>query len=231
MLLAVALFSACNKSDNSVTDFKRAYFPVDSGRYVIYEVDSVTWNSFYDPPRVDSAQFEVRESYGESFTDGSGIDLRRIERHRRADSISPWYLTDVWSAGIDNNRGIWNEENLRFIKLVFPPDKGATWHGNEYINTNQGPDFLGDWDYKIVDVDVPRTVNGITFDSTLSVLLYADSNLIEKTVAREIYAKGVGLVYKEWMHLTKNRVDVQFPEGTEDGFIVRMQVKAFGDIE
>lgn len=219
---------SCNKTDDTVIDLKYNYFPTDSSRYVIYNVDSVIWNSFFDPPEVDTISFQVKELYTDRFIDGSGVPLRRIERYRRADENDTWQLMDVWSAGIDGNAGIWNEENLRFIKMVFPVKEGTTWRGNSYINTDQGPVFLGDWEYEALSVDVPATVNGFNFDSTVTVQLFADSNLIEKTTAREIYAKHVGLVYKEWQWLTKNRVDVEFPEGTEDGFIVRMLISEYG---
>lgn len=227
-IVATLVVLSCNKTEDALVDLKYDYFPTDSSRYVVYDVDSIIWNSFFDPPQVDTISFQVKELYTDEFVDGSGITMRRIERYRRVDERSPWVLLDVWSAGIDGGAGIWNEENLRFIKMVFPIKKGTKWQGNSFINVNQGPIFLGDWEYEALSVDVPATVNGFSFDSTVTVRLYADSNLIEKTTAREIYAKHVGLVYKEWQWLTKNRVDVDFPEGTEDGFIVRMLVNDYG---
>lgn len=227
--LMIIVAVSCNKTDDFQTDFKYEYFPTDSGRYVEYQVDSITWNSFFDPPQVDTVQFYVREEYKETFTDGGGNQVRRIERFSRTDTSLPWMLTDVWSAGIDANKAIWNEENLRFVKLVFPPTPGLTWRGNQFINVDEGPNFLDDWTYELTELDVVKSVNGMNFDSTLTVILHADSNLIEKTYAREVYAKGVGLVEKEWQWLTKNNVNVPFPQGTEDGFIIKQRVTAYSN--
>lgn len=228
--IALLVVVSCNKEDDFQIDYKYEYFPTDSGRYVIYDVDSIIWNDFFDPPQVDTISFQVRELYTDIFTSGSGQPYRRIERSTRPDSRAAWALADVWSATIDNNRAIWDEENLRFLKILFPPKLGQKWAGNQFINTNQGPIFLGDWEYEVTALDEPATINGLNFDSTLTVLLHADSNLIEKTYALERYAKGVGLVYKEWQWLTKDNVTAPFPEGTENGFIVRMRIRDYGSL-
>ncbi|UPT69148.1 MAG: hypothetical protein M0D57_11255 [Sphingobacteriales bacterium JAD_PAG50586_3] len=41
--------------------------------------------------------------------------------------------------------------------------EGKTWNGNLY-NT------IGSWDYEIVDLGKPFTVNGVTFPETVTVL-------------------------------------------------------------
>lgn len=230
LVFALGMAVSCNKTDDFQTDFKYEYFPTDSGRYVEYQVDSVLWNSFFDPPSVDTITFQVREVYESEFLDGSGNTMRRIERYRRADSTQAWQLVDVWSAGLTDNKAIWNEENLRFVKLVFPITNGLTWRGNQFVDTENGPIFLDDWTYEVTSLDVPATIGGLNFDSTLTVVLHADSNLIEKTTAIEVYARGVGLVQKEWMWLTKNNVNVPFPGGTEDGFIVKMRITGYGNL-
>lgn len=227
---AIALPS-CNKEDNFVADFKYGYFPTDSARYVIYDVDSIIFNSFFTPPLKDTTRFQVREVYLEVFRDGEGNLMRRVERSRRNDTIGNWQLTDVWYAGIVNNQAIWVEENLRFLKLVFPPKPTSKWNGNQYITITQGNEFMEGWEYRIGALDVPESINGLSFDSTLTVVLAEDTaSLIERTTAIETYAKGVGLIYKDWQWLKKQNVVAQFPEGTEDGFIVRMRIKEYGNL-
>ncbi len=231
ILLGCIFMVSCEKEDGFVPDFKYEYFPTDSGRYVIYDVDSIIFNSFFTPPLKDTTYFQVRETYLEEFRDGAGNRMRRIERHRRNDTLSNWRLTDVWYAGIINNQAIWVEENLRYLKLVFPPKANSKWNGNQYIQITQGIEFLEDWEYRITALDVPKTVNGITFDSTLTVVLADDTaSLIERITATETYAKGVGLIHKDWQWLKKQNVVAQFPQGTEDGFIVRMRVKEYGNL-
>jgi hypothetical protein len=231
LLTCFLALPSCNKEDDFVADFKYEYFPTDSGRYVIYDVDSIIFNSFFVPPLKDTINFQVREVYQETFTDGAGNRLRRIERFRRNDTIGNWVLTDVWYAGIVNNQAIWVEENLRLLKLVFPPKADSQWNGNQYIQITEGIEFMEGWEYNITALDVPNTINGLSFDSTLTVVLADDTaSLIERITATETYAKGVGLIYKDWQWLKKQNVVAQFPQGTEDGFIVRMRVREYGNL-
>lgn len=231
LVAATIWLGSCNKEDDFVADFKYEYFPTDSGRYVIYDVDSIVFNSFFIPPLKDTTRFQVREVYTDEFVDGEGNRMRRIERFRRNDTLASWQLTDVWYAGIVNNRAIWVEENLRYMKLVFPPKGNSTWSGNQYITITEGIEFLEDWEYKITALDVPNTINGMAFDSTLTIVLADDTaSVIERITATETYAKGVGLIYKDWQWLKKQNVAVPFPQGTEDGFIVRMRIKEYGNL-
>ncbi len=231
LLAIIVVLPSCDKEDTFVADFKYEYFPTDSGRYVIYDVDSIIFNSFFQPPLKDTIQFQVREVYGDLFIDGEGNQLRRIERFRRNDTIGNWALTDVWYAGIINNQAIWVEENLRFLKFVFPPKAKSKWDGNQYIQITEGNEFMEGWEYSFSEIDVPKTINGLNFDSTATVILTNQTeSLIERITATETYAKGVGLIYKDWAWLKKQNVVAQFPQGTEDGFIVRMWVKEYGTL-
>ena len=70
-------------------------------------------------------------------------------------------------------------------------------------------------EYKYLDVDVASTINGLTFDSTATVQQEADSNLIEKRVKTEIYAKNIGLVYKEFQDVSVQDTVIDFTKPFE----------------
>lgn len=54
-------------------------------------------------------------------------------------------------------------------------------------------------------------------------------NAIEKTFAKEVYARGIGMVYKEWWHLeTQKIVDDPWLEKAEKGYIIKMQIIDYG---
>jgi hypothetical protein len=105
------------------------------------------------------------------------------------------------------------ENNLRFLKLELPIRQDFSWKGNSFINTTTlDPDlrYLDDWDYVYDSVGIPLTINSISIDSTIKVsqrddflgqdpaipgTLYAERNYgVEK------YGKGIGLIYKEFLH-------------------------------
>jgi hypothetical protein len=98
-----------------------------------------------------------------------------------------------------------NEDDLHFIKLVFPIIEGKTWSGNKQIAAIDENEYLKDWVYVYQNVDKPFTIGAETFDSTLLVLQVDDENLIEKKYAYERYAKGVGMIAKEIQFLGKQR--------------------------
>ena len=68
------------------------------------------------------------------------------------------------------------EDNLRFIKMVFPNSIGERWDGNiffdskkEYSVGSDNIDIYNDWRYKIEDKEFSRTINDIDYDDVLHV--------------------------------------------------------------
>ena len=105
------------------------------------------------------------------------------------------------------------ENNLRFLKLELPIKQDFSWKGNSYIDTysiNSDVKYLDDWDYIYDSIDVPLTINSLTIDSTIKVserdeFLGQDPSIpgtqyAEKNYAVEKYGKGIGLIYREFLH-------------------------------
>ena len=103
------------------------------------------------------------------------------------------------------------ENNMRFLKLKGPIRDAFTWKGNSYIDTyslNSNVKYLDDWEYTYENVNMSQTVGAFTLDSTLDVNQRdeiignpADPNSYsEINFSAEKYAKGVGLVYRNFLH-------------------------------
>jgi hypothetical protein len=232
LALVALLFSSCEKTEDLVIDYKHGYYPDQLGHYVIYDVDSIVFDEFAD--RSDTFRYQKKYVVDTPFVDGMGRDAFRIVRYHRADSTQGWSLSDVWWAVPTNNALEVVEENQRFIKLVFPPKETQKWDGNKYLaDSLEGSRWFwifGDWEYTITALDVPATVNGLTFDSTLTVMHKSDSTHIERVVSEEQYAKGVGMIYKRFSWLEKNEGDITRPwTEPETGFILTMKVNSYGD--
>jgi hypothetical protein len=123
------------------------------------------------------------------FIDNSGVPAWRLERFKRDDSTQNWVISDIWEVQFLNNQLHVVEENMRFVKIVFPPENGNHWDGNVY-NT------LDPLEYEITEMDVPGSVNQFSFDSTLTVTLDDRESLINKYYIFNQYAKHVGLINK-----------------------------------
>lgn len=230
LCFAALLLPGCkNKTDDFILDYKYEYFPLDSGRYWIWEVDSVIFTPLGSGfVQRDTLKVYIKEVVESIYLDNAGRPTARIERYQSNSENYQWFVTNIWFANLTPRTGEKVEENLRFIKLLFPPKLEQTWRGNQYIQFTENIEWMKDWIYRVVSLDEPKTLNGITFDSTITILQVDRENLIQKTFATETYAKNVGLVYKEWLNLEKTRVTEPWTN-PEKGFIQKMTIKEFGN--
>ncbi len=196
LLLASAVWSSCNKDNNLHLDLGYGYAPSagDVGRYVIYDVDSTIYNAFNRDTL--HYKYQLKEYLQSVFPDNEGRPSLRIERWVRNyrpgvsyDSV-PWVLKNVWYSTRTLHDYERVEDNIRFVKLIFPDQTQQTWNGNAQ-NT------LGDWEYAYNGIDFKFNANGLRFDSTLTVTELVDTNLLNYQYYSEQYAKNIGLVSRQ----------------------------------
>lgn len=220
-ILTIFLAVSCKKDSEFTPDFGFDYIVNDIGAYVIYHVDSTVFNDFTGEET--NTSIELKELVVENFTDNLGRDAQRIERYKRAIGDTEWELFRTYYIvkGDRNSEKI--DENLRYINFVFPANENITWSGNKYINPVDNNKFLANWEYKYTSVDVPETINGINYPETATIILRDNETVIEKVFAKEIYAKNVGMIYKEWWHLeTQKDFEKPWEEKAEKGYIIKM---------
>lgn len=195
LLIISIFFSACDKDSKSKTSLYHEYFPVKLGHWVIYDVDSIVYDDFYE--EVDTFHYQIKEVVESKFTDNSGNKAFRLERYTRSQPNDKWNINNVWTVRRLASRAEKVEENLRYIKLVFPPKVNKTWDGNAY---NIKPEQT----YRITNVHQQKTINDMLLDSVVDVLQKEfTETLISKEYEIEMYAKNIGLVYKEYINLKK----------------------------
>lgn len=220
-LLPIVLFTACKEETIDVTTVQGyEYFPTTQGRYNQFKVDSIAWNSFSQT--VDTFRFDIRELNDSLFLDNANDTTVRLERLRRDSSNGAWYVKDIWSMKRTPNTAEKVEENIRYVKLRFPVKEGGTWNGNIF-NT------IGNWDYEFTDVDKPFTVNGVTYPNTVTVKQTGTNDaLINKQIGKEVYAKGIGLIYKELMiteaYTDADTLSVPYDQRIKSGFKLSMSL-------
>lgn len=221
------LFSCKKDEDYEAQDFGYDYIIEDIGHYIIYQVDSTIYNDFDNTIRDTSLQF--KEVVVEVFEDNLGRAAHRVERYEREDDRNQWELSRTYYF-VKNRQNVEKvEENIRFVSFIFPPNIDKSWSGNRYIEPVDNLKYLSNWDYKFSSVDVPKTILGIDYPLTAEIQLVDKENAIEKTFAKEVYARGIGMVYKEWWHLeTQKIVDDPWLEKAEKGYIIKMQIIDYG---
>ena len=135
-----------------------------------------------------------------------------MERYVRDDWNEDWQIKDVWNISKSDGTIERVEENLRFIKMVFPVDDGLRWEGNAFIDPNISNSFNGnsiktyefwDNDYFYSDVDQAEQIGNLTFDSIATIIQSDNENtqLFNYRYSVEKYARDIGLAVS-YTHLT-----------------------------
>jgi hypothetical protein len=184
---------------------QRAYFPLQIGRYAEYQVDSVVYD--FGPGNNtlrDSSRTFVREEITDTLRDNTGQLLFVVERSERKSDTLPWEIRRVWSAARTHTQAIRTEDNLRFLRLVFPFDRRTRWDGNLWIDDYLDVEIAGErirpfvgWNYRVDSIDMPGQIGAFAFDSVLVVTEVDATNAIERRLSRAWYAKNIGLVRRE----------------------------------
>jgi hypothetical protein len=224
--LVIALFAStgCDKTvtESVETGELSDWLPLQPGRSVTYRLDSTVYLSLNTVKTVRS--YVVRDAVESAFTDNMGRKAYRIVRRiRDAKDTTLWVPNAVFTATPTDHSVEWVENNLRFIRLRLPLRDGFAWKGNSYINTATEPalQFLDDWSYTLDSVAKTKTVGGIPFSQTLTVNQRNEvvNNPSDKTryfsvtKSREVFAKGVGLVQREFMFEAWQPPNIASPTG------------------
>lgn len=215
-IIAIGMVS-CKEDVQTLPFMGYDYFPDSVGHYVIYRVDSIWTDDAFN--RKDTFLFKLKERIESKFIDDEGRPSQRLERFKRDLDSMPFLfsnISDVWFATRTATRAEKVEENVRYVKLIFPVNNDETWNGNAF-NTEE--DF--GIDYKFMNVNEPftDTLTGIAFDSTVTVLQIERILPVSLSLySLEVYANNIGLVYKHFYSLDKQKecdtcvVDVYGPE-------------------
>lgn len=207
-LVTIFIVSCKKENENlNINSINQAY-PLALGKTFTYRLDSSVLVDFGSKFEVHS--YLAKDSVESTFIDATGKTSFRIFRYL-TDTLktNPWQFSATHVATINGNTIEYVENNLRFIKLADPISYNTSWKGNSYINTQQpfGLYYLDDWNYHYTNINEPFTVLKQKFDTTYTVLqndeqtpaTFNSQVLNEKKLGKEVYAKGIGLIYKEFM--------------------------------
>ena len=211
IVCSAILLNDCKKQDNFSSSALIDYYPLQTGKYITYELDSTVFINFGQRDTVIT--YQVRDVVDSQITDNIGRLAYRIIRYIRDNSAESWTPNNTFMVVPTENTIEFVENNLRFQKLKLPIRDGFSWKGNSFIDTyslNSDLKYLDDWDYTYDSVNVPLSIGSLNFDNTIKVaqrdeFLGQDpsdpaTQYAERNYGVEKYAKSVGLIYKEFIH-------------------------------
>lgn len=205
IILFLIIISSCKPINYINENYHSKYFPIELNQEKEFLVTNINHSSFGK----DTVTYYLKEVISEKFLNLEGDSAYRIERFWKTDSMDNYEIKDIWVANKSLNFAQLVEENIRFTKLIFPFDVNVVWDGNAFNNQQSQ-------EYRIESINIPYNVNGLSFDSSISVIQNYKSNLLEYENSKEIYVIGVGLVYKEDIQVLINSADSNdFSQGYE----------------
>jgi hypothetical protein len=215
LLVVILVFTACGKKDLSYVDRNISeYVPLKIGKYLTYRLDSLT---FTRSGVETHAFYDVKYQTEDTLIDNLGRKAFRVVRYIRNLPNGTFRPDNTFIAVNAGKTYEFTENNLRYIKLSVPYKTERNWKGNSAIDvTSLGSDlqYLFNWDYKYDGIDIENKIGNFIFDSTM-VVNQIDrtfnvpiqgtntsnpTSIATKDFGQEIYAAGIGMVYRKFLH-------------------------------
>lgn len=180
------------------------YFPLEVGQEWNYLMDSIVLRPQVGGLLFDSVRLEVQETLVDTLRDLEGQLWYRGERYDRRVDSSAWRFSQTFLLRRDELRAYRREDNLEFVKMVFPLRSDQNWDGHVAFDPFREIEVAGqpiqifvDWNYRYLSFDQTGMVLDKTYDQ-LTLVEGADyENLLNRRLSIEGYAKNIGLVYRE----------------------------------
>ncbi len=208
------LLFSCNEKEEFVTEPFSDYIPLVTGKYITYRLDSLVFREFGTVEEVHS--YQEKHVVDAAITDNLGRPAYRVFVYQNdVDGLGPWDPVATYAVTVLHDQVEITDDNLRFIKLHGPLRDGYTWKGNKYLSDNpyealynfSNDNNMINWDffydggasffsYEGYDYSDVFTVEQA--DESYNVPITDPSGYAARTRAVERYAKGIGLVYKEF---------------------------------
>ena len=217
------LVAACDSGETlKPADSTRDYFPLRTGQFQIYAINEIRYQQGLEP---ETLAYELKTEVVDSFANTAGGTTYVIYRSTRDNPSQSWKFVDTWSVRNDDNQIVIQEGNTAYMKLVFPLSKKAFWDGNRFNNLEED-------EYEVKAFDEPLTVGGTTFEKTLTIEQeFNDDPIVYTDIRSEVYARGVGLVYKETTQLVfcQNQ-NCNSNELIETGVVYKQEIREYGNL-
>lgn len=163
------------------------FYPIKTGQYRIYEVEEVDFKI----TGFDTLTYQLRETIYDSIESIDQVTylIRRDTRNTQADE---WQSVAVWSVTQVRTYLSVTENGMPYMKLTFPVDVGNEWNGNS-LNSDSEQTYY----YQSVEQSLIDTI--ATEDHIRVVIEDIVPNVTGVDLRNEVYAKGIGLVEKDYL--------------------------------
>lgn len=179
----------CKEDEGVKTLSDAAYFPLHTGIYQIYSVHE---RKYQLQVETENVMYQLKTEVVDSFVNQQGGYTYTIHRSKRNTVHDSWEFQQVWSVRMNAANVVVSEENVPFVKMVFPAIVNRQWDGNA-MNS------LPDDDYVLAKAGNTYVLEtGITTGAYIQIVQEdsVDPVLFRK-LRQEFYARNIGLIQRE----------------------------------
>lgn len=189
VLAALCMFSCNEAKEIEPTSLGYDFYPIAIGQYRIYEVEEIEYKLI----GFDTSYYQLRETIFDSLLSGDQTKYL-IRRDKRDTALEDWETDSVWSVTQTSNYLSVTENNVPFMKLTFPVQLGREWNGNS-LNTR----FETTYYYEELFEALIDTIT--VADHIRLIIEDVAQNIVSQDERSEVYARGIGLVQKDYLTL------------------------------
>lgn len=181
------------------------YYPITLGQYRIYNVEEIDYNiaSF------DTSFYLLRETIIDSIQSADEVNYL-IQRDKQFQGSAVWEADSIWLVAKTDSYVKVTENNVPFLKLNFPVSLENNWDGNAFNTSSAITYYYTELQEPLVDT--------VSLDDHIRVIIEdIQSTIVKQDERSEVYAKGIGLVEKDYLTLTFCSGSSCEEEGAIDG--------------
>lgn len=233
VILLFFLLFGCQSRDILPKRTGEEYVPIRVGAYWEYAVAETTISPVGGQVNVFS---ELRFDVVDSLINAGELTYI-LQQKTRLTGATDWTVGETWSVRISEFQLVQQEGNVPYVKMLFPLSEGKSWNGNA-LNNLGGTDACADGtfacdNYIVTDLNKPFEIPGtLSYDDSVTILENnEDDPIVMKDVRKSVYARDIGVVYREETHLEYCTVGTCIGEQVvENGRIYKQTLTAHGNL-
>jgi len=201
LLTSGLLWISCKPDPAEILDRGEAYFPLEVGRQLVYQVDSIIFDDAGNSNRLDTFSGFIRETITDAYLDSEMDSVFVIERAFRRTEMDSWQAAQIWTASRTYSTAFRVEENQRLVKMEFPLYRGRKWNPVRYVDPGivvpvgtEEIELFAYWSGEVLALDESELINNFNLDRVLTCIQADEDTEIERRFVLEKYARDIGLV-------------------------------------
>lgn len=201
--------TSCEKETSGYEDMTngKEFMPLEIGRYVLYDVDSIIWDDFLRAQIHHHSQ--QRYDVVDTFRDDANRLSYVINVLSRPSAQFPFKADNVIHVTPTETSMEYKQRNLTFLKLIFPVSNGVNWNGNAKIplgDTDYEEYNNPKWNYNYANLGQSYDPGNNFYANSVTVNQIDDqlndpdvdsTAYAYKNYSQEVYAYNVGMVYRK----------------------------------